>query len=62
MLYEWNWKTRSEKELMKVRNGTNKEGRACRGGARAAEGSLETQKGYFENSRSRLSIMLPKLY
>lgn len=47
---------------MKVRNGTNKEGTGCRGGARAAEGPLETQKVYFQNSRRRLSIMLSKLY
>lgn len=49
MLHEWNWKTKSEKELMKVRNGTNKEGRGCRGGARAAEGPLENSpsKGLF---------------
>lgn len=47
---------------MNVRKGTNKEGRRCRGGARAAEGLLETQKGYFQNSRSKSSIMLSKLY
>ena len=62
MFYEWNWRKRSEKELMNVRNGTNKEGRRCEGGARAAEGPLETQKGYFQNSRSKSSIMLSKLY